>query len=174
MPRWAVAVAAAVMGAEAEAAEGVVVAAAAVAATGRRMQQRMDQMKQDMGATDDEWKALEPKITALQQQEMQSMMGRMGRGGRGGGGGGPGGPGGPGGNGTPPSPAAAAVQTASSDLNNVIQNKDATPEQIKSKLEALRDARKKSAEDLKKSQDSLRELLTVRQEAVLVASGILE
>jgi hypothetical protein len=146
---------------------------------GQRMQQRMDQMKDEMGASDDEWKALEPKITALQQSEMQQMMGRLGggRGGRGGAAGGGGGNGGGGGGfpGAPtPTPAAQAVQTATADLQNVLQNKDATPDQIKSKLDALRNAKKKAGDELKKQQDDLKGLLTVRQEAVLVSHGILE
>jgi hypothetical protein len=137
------------------------------------MQQRMDEMKQEMGATDDEWNALEPKITALQQTEMQAMMGRMGggRGGRGPGGGGGGG-GGPGG--AEPSASATAVLNATKDLQTILQNKDATADQIKTKLDALRDAKKKAADDLKKQQDDLKSLLTVRQEAVLVSHGILD
>ncbi len=59
-------------------------------------------------------------------------------------------------------------------FQTVIANKDATPDQIKEKLQALRDAKTKAAADLKKSQDDLRLYLTVRQEAVLVSRGILE
>lgn len=125
-------------------------------------QQRMDRIKTAMGVTDDEWKALEPKITAVQQLEMQQRMGGMMRrrppqdqnadqn--------------------TPTNPVAAAEQA----LQTTLDNKDATPDQIKSKLDALRAAKTKSAADLKKAQDELKELLTVRQEAVLVTQNILE
>jgi len=130
------------------------------------MQRRLDNIKTDLGASDDDWKALEPKISSVMQLQFQNQMGR-GRGGfnrRGGGNNQD-----PNAN-TPTSP----VQAAMRDLQTTLDNKDATPEQIKSKLEAVRDARKKSDETVKKAQDDLRELLTVRQEAVLVSNGILD
>ncbi|HUO07376.1 MAG TPA: hypothetical protein VM008_03680 [Phycisphaerae bacterium] len=138
------------------------------------MQRRMDQIKTDMGVSDDDWKAIEPKIQNVQQLQFQQRAGGFrgrGRGGPGGGGGGPGGGGGgPGGGNGPTNPVSQAMQ----ELQTVLDNKDATPEQIKSRIDAVRDARKKAADELKKAQDDLRELLTVRQEAVLVENGLLD
>jgi Spy/CpxP family protein refolding chaperone len=59
-------------------------------------------------------------------------------------------------------------------LQTTLDNKDAKPEEIKAKLTALRDARNKAKEDLTKAQADLKELLTQRQEAVLVNMGLLD
>src|SRR5277367_214505 len=88
--------------------------------------QRMQRIKDALQASDDDWKALEPKIQAVQQLQMQQMMGRMGRRGGGGPGGGGGGGGGPGGNqdaNAPTNPLAQALR----DLQATLDNKDATP-----------------------------------------------
>jgi peptidoglycan hydrolase CwlO-like protein len=129
------------------------------------MQNRLDRIKNDLGASDDDWKALEPKISNVMQLQFQNQMAR-GRGFQRRGGGNNQDPNAN----TPTNP----IQAAMRELQTTLDNKDATPEQIKSKLEAVRDARKKADENLKKSQDDLRELLTVRQEAVLVSNGILD
>jgi anthranilate phosphoribosyltransferase len=49
-----------------------------------------------------------------------------------------------------------------------------SPEQLQAKLTALRDARAKSREELAAARKALTEVVTVRQEVLLVASGILE
>lgn len=145
------------------------------------MRQRfLDRMKEMLGASDDEWKALQPKIEKVQQlqRETSGMRGMLmmmfGPGPGGPPPGGPGGPppGGPGGFGgdQPPSPVMQKMQ----DLRATLDNKDAKPEEIKAKLQALRDARAQAKADLTKAQDDLRDLLTTRQESVLVTMGILE
>ena len=143
------------------------------------MRQRMlDRMKEMLSASDDEWKVLLPKIEKVQQlQRDASTRGGMfmlfGPGGPGGGPGGPGGPpggfGGPGGD-QPQSPVVEKAQ----DLRAALENKDTSPDQLKAKLQALRDARAKAKEDLTKAQGDLREVLTTRQESVLVMLGMLE
>lgn len=131
--------------------------------------QRMEeQMKQDLGATDDEWKVIQPKLEKVSnaQRGMRGgMFGMMGGRGRGG----PGGDRGPGGD-QPQSP----VSQASSDLQKVLENKDASAEQIASKLTALREAREKAKVELAAAQKDLKEVLTARQEAVLVVRGLLD
>ena len=120
-------------------------------------------IKEAMGATDAEWAVLSPKVEKLQTLQFQSMMGRgMGRG--------RGGPGGPPDANRPSSP----VGDAAHELQTLLENKDATPEQIKAKLTTLRDARAKAKEELTKAQTELREVLSVRQEAVLVSMGLLD
>jgi hypothetical protein len=134
-----------------------------------------DRMKELMGATDDEWKALQPRIEKLQQlQRDASNFGGMGllfgQGGPGGGRGFPGG-GGPGGGGDrQPS----AAQQKNAELVEVVKNKDSSPEQLKEKLAAAKAARAQAKAELTKAQEELRELLTVRQEAVLTALGSLD
>jgi len=145
-----------------------------------QMRQRMtDRMKEMLGVNDDEWKALQPKVEKIQQLRRDAsprgMMMFFGPGGPGG----PGAPGGPGGpppgfapdnNGQPPS----VVQQKMADLRETLNNKDAKPEEIKSRLAALRDARAQAKADLTKAQDELRDLLTARQESVMVMMGMLE
>mgnify|MGYP001490965060 CR=1 FL=1 len=67
-----------------------------------------------------------------------------------------------------------AKRIAMADLRTVLEDKGASNEAIKAKLEALRTARVKAKEELAASQKDLREVLNTRQEAVLVANGVLE
>jgi hypothetical protein len=149
-----------------------------------KMKARMDQMRQQMtdrakdvmGATDDEWKVLLPLLEKVQNLSQQTRGGganimNLLRGGRGGG---PGG-GGPGGG---PAATTATPQTevdkASTALQKVLDNKEAKPEEIKAALATLREARTKARLELEAAQKELREVLTVRQEALLVSVGLLE
>ncbi len=59
-------------------------------------------------------------------------------------------------------------------LQEVLESEDAPAEQIKSKLDALRNARKAKEAALKKSQEKLQQVLTVRQEAMCVLMRLLE
>jgi len=134
---------------------------------GQDWRQRMaDRLKEDLGATDDEMKVIQPKIEKL-------MLARRDMGGFGFGRGGPGGRGGRGGDSQAeetPSPA----QQASNDLRQTLENKSATADEIAAKLKALREARTKARESVATAQKELKEVLTQRQEAVLVNMGMLE
>ena len=89
------------------------------------------------------------------------------QGGPGGGPGGfPGGPGGPGGFGREPNPELDALRTA-------IDAK-ATNAELKTRMAQLREARKKKETDLEKAQEDLRQILSVRQEAIAVTMGLLK
>jgi Spy/CpxP family protein refolding chaperone len=68
----------------------------------------------------------------------------------------------------------AAESTEAKELRKVLESDDTPDNEIKAKLKALRDARKKSDDALKKAREELREVLTTRQEARLVLSGILD
>jgi hypothetical protein len=83
-------------------------------------------------------------------------------------GGPPGSPPGFGGPGGPDFSASPEVQA----LRQAIESK-ASATELKAKLETLVEARKKAQADLLKAQDDLRQLLSVRQEAIAVASGLL-
>src|SRR5438552_12536629 len=100
-------------------------------------QQMLDRMREQLGANDDEWKVLSPKIEKVftAQRESRGGMGgfgfgggRRGRGGDGGGGRGPGAGGG--GDNQQPS----AVQAATEDLRNTLENKSASADDIAAKL----------------------------------------
>jgi hypothetical protein len=128
--------------------------------------QMSQQMQKDMGATDEEWKVLEPKIQKLTELGMKTRGGAMGsrffRIGMGG----------------ADNEKPTAVETASDDLKKVLADKNATPDQVKKALTTYRDARDKSKQDakqeLEKAQKDLREILTQRQEAYLVTRGLLD
>ncbi len=145
---------------------------------GNWRQQMADRMKQMLGATDDEMQVLQPKIDQVMQLQRDAggrggFGGRRGGGGQGGpGGGGPGGGQGAGGpnNGQPQSD----VQQKIADLRTTLDNKDAPASEISAKLEAVRAAKAKAKDDLAKAQKDLKDVLTARQEAVLVMMGLLD
>ena len=142
--------------------------------------QMMERLKTQLGASDDEWKVLEPKVTKVMDAARASSSGR-------GGFGGPGGPGGDRGgrtrggdnggtNGGTPAPTTptSAVAQAAQELRTVVENKSSTPEECSQKLAAYRAAREKAKGDVMAAQKELKELLTPKQEAILVSSGTLE
>ena len=132
---------------------------------------------------DDEWKLINARLEKVQeaQREVRALSGNLGllfsRGGDQGGGGdkggtrtrtggAPGGGGGPGGFGGTPNPDAEALSKA--------VTAKAPSEEMKQRLARVREARKVAEGKYDKSADDLRQVLTVRQEAVLVAVGLLK
>ena len=81
---------------------------------------------------------------------------------------GPGGPPGFGGQGGPDANASPEAQA----LRQAVDSK-ASATELKAKLAKLVEARSKAQTDLAKAQDELRQLLSVRQEAIAVATGLL-
>ena len=134
--------------------------------------QMMTRIKEQLAATDEEFTALQPKLEAVMNAQRDTRGG--GFGGRGGGR--------RGGQqnadtATPPQPqpgADSVVAKAQAELRTVLDNKDSKPEEIKAKLTALRDAREKAKLTLASAQKDLKDLLTQRQEAVLVNMGFLD
>lgn len=139
-----------------------------------QMQRMMsERMKEPLGASDEEWKVIQPRL--LKVMNLSRQVNAPGRGMMFGG---PGGPGGRAGQrirpGTgQPQREPSAVEKATEELQEVLRSKTATPEQIKAKLTALRTAKEKATKDLAAAQNELKKDLTVKQEAVLVLSGYL-
>jgi exonuclease VII small subunit len=131
--------------------------------------QRMEQrVKENLGVTDEEWRVLQPKIEKVQSLQRSALAGRLG---------GFGGVAGrlPGGDNAAAANAPAnPVADAMRELRAVLENKDASLEAVKQKLQAVRDAKKRAAEELTAAQNELRELLSVKQEAAAVAAGLLD
>jgi len=125
----------------------------------RNRNQRMplSQLKELLGVGDEEAIALGPLIQRVRLLERDLLFG-----GRGGGGGGR--------NNSPPT----AIQTATEALQQSVDNKNATTEELKSKLVALREQRARLQSQLDRARAELQSLLTVRQEAVLVQMGVLD
>ena len=144
--------------------------------TPEEIRQRMaDRYKEQLEITDDaEWKIIQPLVENVATVRMTLMAGNFrgmrggGRGGPGGPGGGPGGPGAPGGPGGmfgTPSPEIEA-------LNKAIEAKASNAE-LKQALAKVADARKVKEAELAKAQGELRKVLSVRQEALATANGLL-
>ena len=134
----------------------------------REFQERFqNMMKEQLGTTDEEWKVLAPKIEKVQAAQRNS--------GRGFGGGfGGRGRGGRDGDRDSGNENLSPVAKASRELRQALENKDTPAEEITKKLTALREAREKGRAELQAAQKELKEVLTARQEAVLVTFGMLD
>lgn len=132
------------------------------------MQERMMNMMQErMGASDEEWAVIEPRLSKVMELSRDAnggggmMRGMMGRGRRG-----------------QQGPAAeddsSEVQKAAAELQETLEKEAPTAAEIKAKLTALRGAREKNKQELVKAQQQLREVLTLKQEAQLVMMGMLD
>ncbi|OHB68013.1 MAG: hypothetical protein A2Y76_09525 [Planctomycetes bacterium RBG_13_60_9] len=66
------------------------------------------------------------------------------------------------------------IEQRSRDLRELLRDEKAPADQIKAKLTAYRAAREKTAQELIRARQSLRLLVTLRQEAVLVLNGLLD
>jgi len=141
-----------------------------------QMQAQISQrLKELLGSSDDEWKLIEPKVlkvytlTSSQSRgfQMRSLMRANNQS-----------------NyqtstNTQRTATANRIANSSSDksveeLQTLLQNSSATSAQIKKQLTEVRNAREKTQEELAKAQKELRELLTLKQEAILVSVGLLE
>jgi DNA repair exonuclease SbcCD ATPase subunit len=129
-----------------------------------------DRMRDRLGATEEEWKTLEPMIQKV--QTLQSQLSGRGIGlGMGMGMIMPG-----------PGPDTSdqvkelmkELAKTAQDLATVIADKDAGPDRIKLALKDYRQARVKAKAEIEKAQKELKEVLTVRQEAVLKQMSVLE
>jgi hypothetical protein len=125
--------------------------------------QAQTRIKEALGATDEEWQVLGPKVEKVQNLTLQNAnvgmgLARLGMGGFNISGG----------------TEQPEVQKKLQALQAIMKNKDAAAEDIRAALKDYRDAKAKVKADLDKARTELRELLTLRQEALLVNMGLLE
>lgn len=138
----------------------------------------MERFKTELKVSDQEWKVMQPMIENVMAKQRESRGGRGGMmfGMRGG----------------PPSrdedrPQGNQDRRADrrgSDrfqappeveaLRNALDSENTSSADLKAKLAALRESRKKSQAELEKARNDLRKIVTVRQEAQLVLMGILD
>ena len=124
---------------------------------GQMQDRMMTRMKETINCSEEEWKAIEPAAKNLvDARSKSSMMGGASRGRRG-----------------EVSPAPAGP-TEIEDLRKALDSEKSTPDEIKLKLTAYRDLRKKNEEEVKKAQENLRKVVNIKQEARLVLLGYLE
>ena len=134
--------------------------------------QRMaERLRERLGATEEEWKVLGPRIEKVQRLMREArggfrgMFGMFSRGR------------GPEGGRRPegaPQREGSEVEKKTAALRSLLEDPAASPASIKAALDALRKARQKVQADLAAARKELRELVTVKQEAMLVLMGILE
>jgi len=125
----------------------------------KKLDKKLDRIKEALGATDDEWKVLEPKVEAVQKLVTLERMGKSVRQGAAAG---------------DAEQAPGDLEKKVKELQKLVETKDTAPKAVKDKLKELRDVREKSKAELKKAQDELRELLTPRQEGQLLLLGLLD
>ena len=137
-----------------------------------QMRQRMmDNLRERLGASEEDWQALEPKVQAVLEAQQQARAGGMGMGammGRRGGGQGQGG------QGRGENQDQSEIATAARELRTALEDEATDGEVIAQRLEAYRAARSKAQTQLKDAQEELKGLLTQRQEATLVMMSLLE
>jgi hypothetical protein len=66
------------------------------------------------------------------------------------------------------------VQARSSELRDLLRNEGTAVDKVKAGLTSLRAAKEKAAQELATAKQDLRQLMTLRQEAVLVVAGLLD
>jgi hypothetical protein len=147
----------------------------------QREKREAERIQKSLGATDAEWKSMGAKVMKAMElsQQLNRMTGRpSGRGSRA-----REGRGNQEGTDASSRPARERVgaareqgkiQKSASELQTLLENKAATPADIKSKLEALRNARASAKAELAQIQVELRKIVSLPQEAQLVLMGVLE
>lgn len=138
----------------------------------QQMQQMMeDHIKQNLAITDDAWTTLQPMVDKVLKLAHDTDTGPMMHGhphhddqdngdGQG-----------------PPDAddehPHSAVETATTALKKVLADKSASDDKIQTAMKAVQDAEKKAKDDLDQARKSLRAAVNIRQQAVLVAMGVL-
>lgn len=122
------------------------------------MERIMERYRENLGISVAEWKVVQPKVQAVMDNRISGTSGMMsffgGRGSRGRG-------------------DSSTEKTPTSELRDLLEKDDASKGDIKAKLAAYRADRKAREAKLKKAQEDLRQLLTIKQEAQAVLAGLL-
>lgn len=117
-----------------------------------QFQRTLERLRGDLGVSDEEWKVIQPRIAAV--YDLRHPPGSFAQ---------------------EDVSASAMVLRLTRELRElVMNNKDAKPEEIKAKLTALRAAKERVRQELANAQKDLRQILTLRQEAILVLNGLLD
>ncbi len=121
---------------------------------------RLDDVKKQLAATDEEWKVISPKIQKVisARQVLNDEGGNFG-GGFGGGFGGATG---------------SSITQAKADLKAVLDDTKHTNKEVEEKIAAVRKARQKARDELAATQKDLAQMLTKSQEAALISLGYLD
>ncbi len=111
----------------------------------------VERLKDELGISDQEWPVVKPRIEAV--YDLVRPQPRFGPGDR---------------------EPRTEVERRSSELREILRDEEADAEAIKAGLTALRAAKEKTRQELAAAQKNLRQLMTLRQEAMLVLNGLLD
>lgn len=114
-------------------------------------QRAIEDLKAQLGLSDQEWAVIKPRLQAVYNlvHPATQMMGKN-------------------------EPPKTEVEQISHALRELLQEEKAPADQIKAGLTTLRAAREKANQQLAGARQSLRQILNLRQEAVLVLNGLLD
>jgi len=114
-------------------------------------QQAIENLKKQLGLSDREWAVVKPRLQAVYDltHPRPPMMGR-------------------------PEPPKTEVEQRSRELRELLRDEKAAADQIRTKLAAFRAAKERAVQQLTKARQSLRQVMTLRQEALLVLNGLLD
>ncbi len=118
---------------------------------GQMRTRRLAEIKKRLGVTDEEWKVIEPRVTAVLDLSDRGGFMRMSA-----------------------AKTADPIEEAQKALQQTLDKDAPTTAEVKAKLAALRGAREKSKQQLLVARKKLAEVLTIKQEAILVMMRILE
>jgi len=111
----------------------------------------IENLKQQLGGSEEEWKVVQPRLDAVYLLRNPPMSF------------------------APEDVSASAlVFRLTTELQQLVSVKETKPEEIKTKLTALRAAKEQVRQELSKAQQNLRQILTIRQEAILVLNRLLD
>ena len=120
------------------------------------MERIMERYRENLGISVAEWKVVQPKVQAVMDNRISGASGMMSMFG-----------------GSRRGRDSSTEKTPTSELRDLLEKDDASKGDIKAKLAAYRADRKAREAKLKKAQEDLRQLLTLKQEAQAVLSGLL-
>jgi hypothetical protein len=116
-----------------------------------QFQRTLDRLRGDLGVSEEEWTVIRPRIEAVYRLvHVQA------------------------------SPDDASTETLSAvtkaieAVRSLLRDQKTTPDQIRDALTQLRAAREKVKQELTKAQKNLRQIMTLRQEAILILNGLLD
>jgi len=116
-----------------------------------QFQRTLERLRRDLDASDEEWEVIRPRIEAVYRLVHAQAS---------------------------PDDASAEMLSAATKaietLRNLLRDQKTTPDQIRAALTQLRATREKVKQGLARTQKDLRQLMTLRQEAVLVLNGLLD
>jgi hypothetical protein len=111
----------------------------------------IENIKGQLGVSDEEWKVIQPRVEAV--YNLLNPRPQFGG---------------------PDTRRTDPVEQRKDELHQVLNDKDASADQIKGKLTALRAAQVNANQELAKARQNLRQIMTLRQEATLVLNGLLD